>query len=182
MEKLVKLSLKSENDCLLIREVNSLVAKAKNCVIITGTGILYSDFRSSYGLYNMIKRQYLNAFRLGKDLFDTQLLRTHDSIKAFNFFIDMKKLKRVNIQIINNLEEIIGLELWNFERVKNCQAQVVQLHETLANLQSILYGDNHPKELEIGQIATYDQNKANSVHERKGYMIMINDMNIVTKE
>ncbi|KAF0538766.1 Sir2 NAD+-dependent protein deacetylase [Gigaspora margarita] len=47
----------------------------------------------------------------------------------------MKKLKRVYTQNIDNLEEIIGLELWNFESVKNCQAQVVQLHGKLANLQ-----------------------------------------------
>ncbi|RIB02320.1 hypothetical protein C2G38_2291749, partial [Gigaspora rosea] len=29
----------------------------------------------------------------------------------------------------------VGLELWNFGSIKNCQAQVVQLHGTLANLQ-----------------------------------------------
>ncbi|RIB07910.1 hypothetical protein C2G38_2213064 [Gigaspora rosea] len=150
-EELVKFSLKLENDCLLICEVNSLVAKAKNCVIITEADILYSagipNFRSSEGLYNMIKRQDPDTFRSGKNLFNAQLLRIHDSIKAFNFFMD-------------KLEEIIGLELWNFESVKNCQAQVVQLHGTLANLQLILYSDNYPKELEIGQIAADNQNKA----------------------
>ncbi|RIB18250.1 DHS-like NAD/FAD-binding domain-containing protein [Gigaspora rosea] len=240
MEEIVKLSLKSENDCFLIREVNRHVAKAKNCVIITGAGISCSagipDFISSDGLYNMIKSQYPGVFRSGKDLFDVQLLRTHDTIKGFNLFMgilkelivnakptathsfikklaDMKKLKRVYTQNIDNLEELVGLDIdWQFERVKNCKAQVVQLHGTLSKLRCnactnicpftpqycdifkkgkapncpkceerentraeqglrphfigqlkptvILYGDTHPKGLEISQIAIRDQNKA----------------------
>ncbi|RIB07040.1 DHS-like NAD/FAD-binding domain-containing protein [Gigaspora rosea] len=162
MEEIVKLSLKSENDCFLIREVNRHVAKAKNCVIITRAGISCSagipDFISSDGLYNMIKSQYPGVFRSGKDLFDVQLLRTHDTIKGFNLFMgilkelivnakptathsfikkltDMKKLKRVYTQNIDNLEELVGLDIdWQFERVKNCKAQVVQLHGMLSKL------------------------------------------------
>src|SRR6185437_11175457 len=89
---------------------------------------------------------------------DAQLLRTHDSIKAFNLFMgilkelivnakptathsfikklaDMKKLKRVYTQNIDNLEELVGFDVnWQFERVKNCKAQVVQLHGTLSKL------------------------------------------------
>ncbi|RIB01407.1 DHS-like NAD/FAD-binding domain-containing protein [Gigaspora rosea] len=270
---------------ITLKEINRHVAKAKNCVIITGAGISCSagipDFRSSDGLYNMIKSQYPDAFLSGKDLFDAQLLRINDSIKAFNIFMgilkeiiikarptathsfiknlaDMNKLKRVYTQNIDNLEEEVGLNVdCQFERVNNCKAQVVQLHGTLSGLRCnactnfcpftmqycdifkegeapncpkceerekiraeqrrrphfigqlkptvILYGDTHPKGLEIGQIAAYDQNKADcliimgtslripgvkflikdfakAVHERKGYVIMVNDMNVVTKE
>ncbi|KAF0480819.1 DHS-like NAD/FAD-binding domain-containing protein [Gigaspora margarita] len=106
----------------------------------------------------MIKSQYLGVFHSGKDLFDVQLLRTHETIKGFNLFMgilkelivnakptathsfikklaDMKKLKRVYIQNIDNLEELVGFDInWQFERVKNCKAQVVQLHRTLSKL------------------------------------------------
>ncbi|CAG8801229.1 8406_t:CDS:1, partial [Racocetra persica] len=44
----------------------------------------------------------------------------------------MKKLKRVYTQNIDNLEELMGLHVdWQFEKVKNNKAQVVQLHGTL---------------------------------------------------
>ncbi|CAG8854420.1 24586_t:CDS:2, partial [Gigaspora margarita] len=110
----------SENDCFVIREVNRVIEKAKNCIIITGVGISYSagipDFISSDGLYNIIKSQYPGVFRSGKDLFDVQLLKTHETIKGFNIFMGILK------------------ELIQFERVKNCKAQVVQLYGTLSKL------------------------------------------------
>ncbi|CAG8781800.1 3491_t:CDS:2, partial [Gigaspora margarita] len=161
--EVVKLNLKLEENSPLLREVIRCVAFAKQCIIITGAGISCSggipDFSSSDGLYNKVKEQYPETFRSGKDLFDAKLIRTNESVKAFysfigelkeltinaeptvtHFFIkklaDMKKLKRVYTQNIDNLEELVGLHVdWQFERVKNYQAQVVQLHGTLANLQ-----------------------------------------------
>ncbi|CAG8617057.1 17414_t:CDS:2 [Cetraspora pellucida] len=160
--EVVKLNLKSKESSPLLREVIRCVALAKQCIIITGAGISCSggipDFSSSDGLYNKIKKQYSGTFRSGKDLFDARLHRTHESIKAFNLFMgllkklivnakptathffikklaDMKKLKRVYTQNIDSLEEVVGLNVdWQFERVKNYQAQVVQLHGTMANL------------------------------------------------
>ncbi|CAG8683583.1 12317_t:CDS:2, partial [Dentiscutata erythropus] len=160
---IVKLNLKSENDSFLLHEVNRFVANARQCIIITGAGISCSGgipvrFRSSDGLYNIIKSQYPDAFHSGKDLLDAQLLRTHNSIKQFNLFMsilknlivkarptathsfikklaDMKKLKRVYTQNIDNLEELAGLHVdWQFERVSSCKAQVVQLYGTLSKL------------------------------------------------
>ncbi|CAG8664550.1 42500_t:CDS:2 [Gigaspora margarita] len=171
---IVKLNLKLKKNSSLLHEVNSRVASAKRCIIITGAGISCSggipDFSSSNGLYSMIKCKYLSTFRSGKDLFDARLLRTHDSIKAFNVFMD-------------NLEELVGLHVdWQFEKVKNCQAQVVQLHGTVTNLQcnfctnvysfttkycnSFKQGEapNCPgcviRGLEISQLAAHDQGKA----------------------
>ncbi|CAG8663408.1 12014_t:CDS:2 [Cetraspora pellucida] len=283
--EVVKLNLKSEKTSPLLREVARHVARAKRCIIITGAGISCSggipDFSSSDGLYSMIKSQYPGTFRSGKDLFDAGLLRNHESIKAFylfmgvlkelivnatptatHFFIkklaDMKKLKRVYTQNIDNLEELVGLEVdWQLERVKHCQAQVVQLHGTMAKLRCsactsnysfatqycdvfkqgeapncpgceeredarieqgrrphtigqlkptvILYGDSHPKGLEICQIAEQDKDKADclvimgtslripgvkalikdfarAVHDREGYVILVNATDVVTKE
>ncbi|CAG8525967.1 12855_t:CDS:2 [Racocetra fulgida] len=141
-------------------------------------------------------------------------------------------------QNIDNLEELVGLEVdWQLERVKHCQAQVVQLHGTMAKLRCsactnnysfatqycdvfkqgeapncpgceervILYGDSHPKGLEICQIAEQDKDKADclvimgtslripgvkalikdfarAVHDREGYVILVNATDVVTKE
>ncbi|CAG8654247.1 1335_t:CDS:2, partial [Cetraspora pellucida] len=239
------------------------------------------DFRSSDGLYSKVKRKYPGTYRTGKDLFDARLLTTHGSINAFNHLmgvlrecilnatptethkfikklVGMEKLKRVYTQNIDNLEELVGLHVnWQFEKVKNNKAQVVQLHGTLAKLRCnvctniydftlqycdifkqgkapkctkceerentwekegkrphtigqlkptvILYGDSHPKGQEICQIATHDQNKADcliiigtslripgvkalikdfarAVHDRNGYVILVNTRDVVTKE
>ncbi|CAG8481484.1 9424_t:CDS:2, partial [Cetraspora pellucida] len=107
----------------------------------------------------MIKSQYSSIFHSGKDLFDANFLRINESNKVFNLFmgelkelivktkptathsfikklVDMKKLKRVYIQNIDNLEELVGLHIdLQFEKVKNNKAQVVQLHATLEKLQ-----------------------------------------------
>ncbi|CAG8753755.1 12947_t:CDS:2, partial [Gigaspora margarita] len=153
----------SDYDTAIIITLNSRITSTKRCIIITGAGISYSggipDFSSLGGLYSMIKCKYPSTFHSGKDLFDAQLLRTHNSIKAFNLFMgvlkelivnakptathyfikklaDLKKLKRVYTQNLDNLEELVGLHVdWQFEKVKNCKAQVVQLHGTLTNLQ-----------------------------------------------
>ncbi|CAG8789246.1 11450_t:CDS:2, partial [Dentiscutata erythropus] len=181
------------------------------------------DFKSSNGLFEMINQKYTSSFHSVRYLFDANLHISDKAIKAFYNFIgelnnlvlkteptathlfikklaDMKKLKRVYTQNIDNLEEKAELEVWNFEKLKRCKSQVVQLHGTLANLQYklctnvysftqescdiftkeydrylqgkqkqtvgklklavILYGDKHPNELEIGEIAEYDQKKA----------------------
>ena len=106
----------------------------------------------------MIKQKYQGTFSSVRDLFDSNLHITDEAVEAFYNFMgelnklvlkteptathlfikklaDMKKLKRVYTQNIDNLEEKAGLEVWNFEKLKRCESQVVQLHGTLANLQ-----------------------------------------------
>ncbi|CAG8775843.1 3096_t:CDS:2, partial [Gigaspora margarita] len=249
--EVVKLNLKSKENNPLLHEVNRRVACAKQCIIITGAGISCSgeipDFSSSDGLYSIIKCKYPGTFCLGKDLFDARLLRTNESIKAFNLFMgslkeliinakptathffikklaDMKKLRRVYTQNIDNLKKLVGLDVdWQFERVKNYQAQVVQLHGSLKNLQYnvctnifllrrniivfsskverqiapnmkrkaphtigqlkptvILYGDSHPKGLEIG-VKALIKNFARAIYGRGGFVILVNATDVVTK-
>ncbi|RIB07346.1 DHS-like NAD/FAD-binding domain-containing protein, partial [Gigaspora rosea] len=144
-----------------LSEVSKHVVHAQ-CIIITGAGISVSggipDFSSSDGLYSIIKIQYPGIFHSGKDLFDIDLLQIHESIKAFYYFMgllkwlivnatpmathfflkklaDIKKLKRVYTQNIDNLEELVGLNVdWQLKKVKHCQALVIQLHGTMAIL------------------------------------------------
>ncbi|KLO13157.1 DHS-like NAD/FAD-binding domain-containing protein [Schizopora paradoxa] len=112
------------------------VAKSKKIVIVTGAGISCSCgvpyFRSSDGLYNLVKQQYPDIVLKGRDLFDASLFRDATSASVFYTFIaklkqsidsvepsrthhfiktlDNKgKLLRSYTQNINGLEERVGL-------------------------------------------------------------------------
>ncbi|KAL0578495.1 NAD-dependent deacetylase hst3 [Marasmius crinis-equi] len=72
------------------------VAKCKKIVVVTGAGISCSsgipDFRSSDGLYALVKQQYPDVVLKGRDLFDASLFRDPASTALFYTFIS--KLKR----------------------------------------------------------------------------------------
>ncbi|KAG7096576.1 hypothetical protein E1B28_003996 [Marasmius oreades] len=72
------------------------VAKCKKIVVVTGAGISCSsgipDFRSSDGLYALVKQQHPDAVIKGRDLFDASLFREPTSTALFYTFIS--KLKR----------------------------------------------------------------------------------------
>ncbi|KZV74873.1 DHS-like NAD/FAD-binding domain-containing protein, partial [Peniophora sp. CONT] len=116
--------------------ISLAVAKSKRIVVVTGAGISCScgipDFRSSDGLYNLVKKQYPNVVMKGRDLFDATLFRDADSTAVFYTFISelkrsidaatpspthdfiktldtKKKLLRSYTQNIDGLEERAGL-------------------------------------------------------------------------
>ncbi|CAG8660002.1 14563_t:CDS:2, partial [Acaulospora colombiana] len=177
------------------------------------------DFRSKEeGLYDMVKRQFPGTFRSGRDLFDAELLRSRESIRAFYLFMgslkelilnatptathfflkklaDMKKLTRVYTQNVDNLEELDA----RLEQGRRPHT-IGQLKPTV-----LLYGDEHPKGYEISQIAAQDENRADclvvmgtslripgvrsliknfsrAVHDRNGYVILVNKSDVVRRE
>ncbi|KAI0669757.1 DHS-like NAD/FAD-binding domain-containing protein [Trametes maxima] len=112
------------------------VAKCKKIVVVTGAGISCScgipDFRSSDGLYALVKQQYPDVVLKGRDLFDASLFRDPTSTAVFYTFISQlkksidvaspspthrfiktldskKKLLRSYTQNIDGLEERVGL-------------------------------------------------------------------------
>ncbi|KAI0296223.1 DHS-like NAD/FAD-binding domain-containing protein [Russula brevipes] len=112
------------------------VAKSKRIIVVTGAGISCScgipDFRSSDGLYALVKKQYPDAILKGRDLFDASLFRDPTSTSIFYSFIsqlkqsidlaspsrthnfirtldEKKKLLRSYTQNIDGLEEKAGL-------------------------------------------------------------------------
>ncbi|KAF8274115.1 DHS-like NAD/FAD-binding domain-containing protein [Lactarius quietus] len=112
------------------------VAKSKRIVVVTGAGISCScgipDFRSSDGLYALVKEQYPDTILKGRDLFDASLFRDPTSTSIFYTFIsqlkqsidsaspsrthqfirtldEKKKLLRSYTQNIDGLEEKAGL-------------------------------------------------------------------------
>ncbi|KZT02479.1 DHS-like NAD/FAD-binding domain-containing protein [Laetiporus sulphureus 93-53] len=71
------------------------VAKCKRIVVVTGAGISCScgipDFRSSDGLYALVKQQYPDVVLKGRDLFDASLFRDPTSTSVFYTFISQLK-------------------------------------------------------------------------------------------
>ncbi|RHZ54343.1 hypothetical protein Glove_428g90 [Diversispora epigaea] len=159
----VKKLLLQENVSLELKEVARHITKSKKCVIITGAGISVSggipDFRSKDGgLYEMVKKQFPGIIYTGKDLFDSELIKSNEALKAFNIFMgtlkeligsavptpthvflkkfaEMNKLTRIYTQNIDDLEQRIGLNAdWKIEKVSKCATQVVQLHGTMSRL------------------------------------------------
>ncbi|EPQ60379.1 DHS-like NAD/FAD-binding domain-containing protein [Gloeophyllum trabeum ATCC 11539] len=126
--------------------VSLAVAKSKKIVVVTGAGISCScgipDFRSSDGLYNLVKQKYPDTFVKGRDLFDSSLFRDPTSTSLFYTFIsnlkrsidsakpspthrfiktlDTKgKLLRSYTQNIDGLEERCGLAGSSSEEVRS---------------------------------------------------------------
>ncbi|CAL1694043.1 unnamed protein product [Somion occarium] len=89
---------KSASDVLTRRTLSSLslaVAKCKKIVVVTGAGISCScgipDFRSTDGLYSLVKQQYPDVVLKGRDLFDASLFRDSTSSAVFYTFISQLK-------------------------------------------------------------------------------------------
>ncbi|KAF9076818.1 DHS-like NAD/FAD-binding domain-containing protein [Rhodocollybia butyracea] len=119
-----------------LSDLSLAVAKCKKIVVVTGAGISCSsgipDFRSSDGLYNLVKSQFPDVVLKGRDLFDASLFRDPTSTAVFYTFIsqlkqtidqaiptpthdfikileDRGKLLRSYTQNIDGLEERVGL-------------------------------------------------------------------------
>ncbi|KAF7303260.1 HST3 protein [Mycena kentingensis (nom. inval.)] len=78
-----------------LSELSLSVAKSKKIVVVTGAGISCSsgipDFRSSDGLYALVKEKYPDVVLKGRDLFDASLFRDPTSTAVFHTFIAQLK-------------------------------------------------------------------------------------------
>lgn len=121
-----------------LNEVIKHIFKSKKCTVLTGAGISCNagipDFRSSNGLYNLVKSKHPRTVVKGKDLFDISLFRDEISLSIFCTFMeslyksslkarptethkfikilkDKNKLLRCYTQNIDSLEKSINLNL-----------------------------------------------------------------------
>lgn len=143
---------------IIMSELSDAIIRSKRCVVVTGAGVSCSagipDFRSSDGLYNLVKDKYPDTFLKGRELFDASLFRDPDSTALFYTFLaelrraihkvegatpthdffktlkDKGKLLRVYTQNIDGLESRTGLEIVDL-RSKKSKGDVVQLHGNL---------------------------------------------------
>ncbi|KAJ7225258.1 DHS-like NAD/FAD-binding domain-containing protein [Mycena pura] len=78
-----------------LADISLSVAKCKKIVVVTGAGISCSsgipDFRSSDGLYALVKEKYPDVVLKGRDLFDASLFRDPTSTAVFHTFIAQLK-------------------------------------------------------------------------------------------
>lgn len=149
----------SKSDTAL-QDIAFRIAKAKKILAVTGAGVSCNagipDFRSADGLYNMVKKQYPGVVVKGKDLFDSVLFSSPETIQVFFTFMghlrqcilsaraththkllrvlkDKKKLLRCytqNIDGLENQEELstgISAQSWR-------TLDVVQLHGDIHKL------------------------------------------------
>ncbi|KAF8579007.1 DHS-like NAD/FAD-binding domain-containing protein [Ramaria rubella] len=152
-----------------LTSLSTTLAKSKRVVVITGAGISCScgipDFRSSEGLYALVKSKYPNAVLKGRDLFDASLFRDPTSTALFYTFmaelktsidtatpspthhfiktLDTKnKLLRSYTQNIDGLEEKAGIVGSSSESVKtNGKGKSKIKTKDVRNVQ--LHGDIH---------------------------------------
>ncbi|ODQ67300.1 NAD-dependent deacetylase HST3, partial [Nadsonia fulvescens var. elongata DSM 6958] len=135
------------------------VVKSRKTLVITGAGVSCNagipDFRSSDGLYNLVKHQYPDCPVRGRDLFDTVLFSSPESTSVFFTFMtqlrkcilkarstpthkfikhlkDKNKLLRCYTQNIDGLEIHEGLNSGVSEDWKSLD--VIQLHGDIHSL------------------------------------------------
>ncbi|CAE6385707.1 unnamed protein product [Rhizoctonia solani] len=152
------------------------VAKARRIVVVTGAGISCSsgipDFRSSDGLYNLVKERYPDVVMKGRDLFDASLFRDPGSAAVFYTFMaelktqidsahpapvhdflamlhDKGKLLRSYTQNIDGLEERAGLgtrdlNATSMARSAGQRAKNVQLHGDIHRVRCTLCSASYP--------------------------------------
>ncbi|KAG1904649.1 DHS-like NAD/FAD-binding domain-containing protein [Suillus fuscotomentosus] len=152
-----------------LSDISLAVAKSKKIIVVTGAGISCScgipDFRSSDGLYSLVKQRYPDIVLKGRDLFDASLFRNSASTSVFYTFIsqlkrsidaatpapthrfiqtlDAKhKLVRSYTQNIDGLEERIGLRGSSSQQAKTNGKKKSKLKvKEVRNVQ--LHGDIH---------------------------------------
>lgn len=131
------LSLNPDDERL--RGINHQLNKSRRIIVLTGAGISCNagipDFRSSDGLYNLVKNEHPNVnLGSGQEMFDISLFRDELKISVWATFMerlyssvrmaqptrthrfiahlkDRSKLLRCYTQNIDGLEENLGLEM-----------------------------------------------------------------------
>ncbi|KAI9512562.1 DHS-like NAD/FAD-binding domain-containing protein [Russula earlei] len=146
------------------------VAKSKRIIVITGAGISCScgipDFRSTDGLYALVKEQYPDVILKGRDLFDASLFRDPTSTSIFYSFIsqlkqsidmaspsrthhfirtldEKKKLLRSYTQNIDGLEEKAGL-IGSTSKIRAKDVRNIQLHGDIHRVRCTLCSADLP--------------------------------------
>lgn len=168
--KLKHLSIESseEQDTKLLNLINKQISRSRKILVLTGAGISCNagipDFRSSNGLYDLVKQEYPDvSIRSGQEMFDISLFREEEKISVFATFMEKLysstrlaqptrthrfiahlknrgKLLRCYTQNIDGLEEHLGLEISSCRKEESTvynqwkSLDVVQLHGDLNKL------------------------------------------------
>lgn len=141
-ERLTAIAQLDRSDVRL-QQINKLLNRSRKIIVLTGAGISCNagipDFRSSSGLYELVKKQYPDLpIMSGQEMFDISLFRDELKISVFATFMEKlyssvqkahptkthrfiahlknrNKLLRCYTQNIDGLEENLGMEMSNNE-------------------------------------------------------------------
>ncbi|EGW32030.1 uncharacterized protein SPAPADRAFT_61129, partial [Spathaspora passalidarum NRRL Y-27907] len=119
-----------------LNEVIKCIAKAKKCTVLTGAGISCNagipDFRSSDGLYNLVKQRHPSKITRGQDLFDISLFRDEISLSLFCTF--MESLYKSSLKATATETHKFIKVLKDKNKLLRCYTQNIDCLESTMNL------------------------------------------------
>ncbi|KAG2216351.1 hypothetical protein INT45_006301 [Circinella minor] len=141
-----------------IVEVAAYVNKSRRALVVTGAGISCSggipDFRSSDGLYNLVKARHPGTVLKGAELFDATLFKDVNRTKCFyTFMAELKTLvstakPTATHRFLRDLQESGRLLRLYTQNIDDLEAEldlpVVQLHGTMATVKCTLCPSSYP--------------------------------------
>ncbi|ODV81665.1 DHS-like NAD/FAD-binding domain-containing protein [Suhomyces tanzawaensis NRRL Y-17324] len=121
---------------IALHEVIKHIFKAKKAAVLTGAGISCNagipDFRSSDGLYNLVKEKYPKTMVKGQDLFDISLFRDQLSLAVFCTFMESLYTLTLNAKATETHKFIKILKEKN--KLLRCYTQNIDSLEKSVNL------------------------------------------------
>ncbi|KAI8368085.1 DHS-like NAD/FAD-binding domain-containing protein [Blakeslea trispora] len=140
-------------DCLLLtKSIIHWDTGCKRAIIVTGAGISCSsgipDFRSSDGLYNLVKKRHPDIVLRGNELFDATLFRNEKTIKCFYTFMAELRSMITNaeptithefIQSLTEKGQLLRCYTQNIDFLEdNLNIPAIQLHGTMKEVRCTL--------------------------------------------
>ncbi|KAI9320533.1 DHS-like NAD/FAD-binding domain-containing protein [Dichotomocladium elegans] len=140
-----------------IAEVSAYIKRSRRALVVTGAGISCSsgipDFRSSNGLYNLVKSRHPSVVLKGAELFDATLFKDPNKTKCFyTFMAELKTLvssakPTATHKFLRNMQsegQLLRLYTQNIDDLELAlELPVVQLHGTLATVKCTLCSSSY---------------------------------------
>ncbi|KAI9484019.1 MAG: DHS-like NAD/FAD-binding domain-containing protein, partial [Benjaminiella poitrasii] len=150
---------------------------SKRAIVVTGAGISCSsgipDFRSSDGLYNLVKQRHPGTVLKGQELFDATLFRNEKTVKCFyTFMAELRSLiNNANptlthefIQSLTEKGQLLRCYTQNIDFLEeNLNIPAIQLHGTMKQVRCTLcsatfdFSDDYEKQFREGEAPTCPQ-------------------------
>ncbi|KAJ2962539.1 hypothetical protein NQZ79_g2295 [Umbelopsis isabellina] len=120
----------------LLFDLAKYIAKSKRALVITGAGISCSsgipDFRSTNGLYDLVKAKHPNVVVKGRDLFDATLFKEESTTRVFYTF--MAELKTLISSAVPTPTHSFIRQLQDNGQLLRCYTQNIDCLEELVDL------------------------------------------------
>ncbi|KAI8100184.1 DHS-like NAD/FAD-binding domain-containing protein [Halteromyces radiatus] len=140
-----------------IADLAACISRSKRTVVITGAGISCNsgipDFRSSDGLYNLVKKKHPDTVLRGKELFDATLFKDVQQTRCFyTFMAELKTLinkaqPTATHNFISNMKDkgqLLRCYTQNIDCLEdNLDQHLVQLHGTMDKVQCTLCSSSY---------------------------------------